>query len=805
MIRRAMGSSMDRATRLAMACLVLCPVLLLHEAVMFGRVFFERDVQMVWYGQAESFVRAVASGAWPLWDPRVAFGHPMLANPNTQVLYPPTWLNLLVRQGTFYTLYALAHLLLAAFGGYRLARCWGLSVRGAAVAAVVWTASGPLVSLVNVWHHLAGAALIPWVLHATERLVAEPQRRHAAAAGLLLGVQVLAGSPDMSMMTALVVIVRVAAAILPRGRSVPARRTLAAAALAAVLALALSAGQWLPTVEAARGSARAHLDPAVRGAWAVHPLALAQVLTAFPWTELPLSDGARRLLFDASHPFVRSLYLGVAPLAFALAGALSRSPARARVLVLGSAALLFSLGPHTPVYAAITALAPPLELMRYPSKAMVWVALAWALLAGLGADALAAETTSRRRRLAVAATAIAAAASAVLALIAWRSPGRLGAALVPPAVLGMPLERALRPAACSLALAAALGLGAAVLLWRRRLPSRAVTAAAAIAAADLLCAHWRLNRTVPAEFYRYRPPVLDVVAGESLPRVFVYRYSLFSVPAHPALGGRDPYRVARYPANLGFDGGRALSARLYPLPPAHAAFGLHGSFDRDLLGLYPRHLARLVAFHHSQEGAPGWVKLLRLGAVGHVVALHDPAPGALVPVSTFESLLAEPIRVFAVPDPLPRAYVVSGVRVADGEAAEQTLVAAAFDPRREVVLPEGAPAPPGTPGTARMLEHRADRVRLAVDAPAPGYLVLADTYAAAWKATVDDRPAPVLRANVAFRAVPVPAGRHDVEMRYRPGSVTAGLVLSALGLAVGGVLLRRPRDAPEGPQRSGGR
>jgi hypothetical protein len=63
--------------------------LLLPRVVLFGEVLFERDVQLV-------FVRAVASGAAPLWDPHVAFGHPMLANPNTQVLYPPTWLNLIL-------------------------------------------------------------------------------------------------------------------------------------------------------------------------------------------------------------------------------------------------------------------------------------------------------------------------------------------------------------------------------------------------------------------------------------------------------------------------------------------------------------------------------------------------------------------------------------------------------------------------------------------------------------------------------------------------------------------------------------
>jgi len=48
---------------------------------------------------------------------------------------------------------------------------------------------------------------------------------------------------------------------------------------------------------------------------------------------------------------------------------------------------------------------------------------------------------------------------------------------------------------------------------------------------------------------------------------------------------------------------------------------------------------------------------------------------------------------------------------------------------------------------------------------------------------VDGRPAPLLRANVAFRAVAVPAGRHVVDMVYRPTAALVGLVVSGITLA----------------------
>jgi len=86
-----------------------------------------------------------------------------------------------------------------------------------------------------------------------------------------------------------------------------------------------------------------------------------------------------------------------------------------------------------------------------------------------------------------------------------------------------------------------------------------------------------------------------------------------------------------------------------------------------------------------------------------------------------------------------------------------------------------------------------------VETDVDAHLVLADTWYAGWSATVDGRPATVLRANLAFRAVPVPAGRHRVEMRYRPASALAGLAISAVTAVVLALAalrgMRRPSPA----------
>jgi hypothetical protein len=97
-------------------------------------------------------------------------------------------------------------------------------------------------------------------------------------------------------------------------------------------------------------------------------------------------------------------------------------------------------------------------------------------------------------------------------------------------------------------------------------------------------------------------------------------------------------------------------------------------------------------------------------------------------------------------------------------------------------------------GSVRWLRDGDDRVDLAVTSPTPAVLVLLDSYASGWGATVDGDPARIYPANVAFRAVEVPAGESRVTFSYRPVAVWAGLLASGAGwLGVLLLALRLPR------------
>lgn len=781
---------------------------LFRAAVFGGRVLFRRDINMVWLPQVEVFVRCVASGSWPLWDPYTGFGRPLLADPRAEVLYPLTWLNLLLSPGTYYTLFVVVHLVFSGLGVFALARRWQVFPAGAFVAAAVWIGSGPFLSLVAMWHHLAGAAWIPWIFLAADVALDSGRASHALLWGAAMAAQIFAGSPDYTVLT-LVALAPYVLWTAVRGRTLPtAIPVLGLTGLALGFALALSAAQWLPTLDWALRSDRPAQAYAARTTWSLHPAALLEVLFPVRWINFPLLPEAKARILDSKEPWLYSIYLGAPALALAAAGLASSQPRRWFLAAVAAAAVLLSLGRHGAVYDVFAFLVPPLRMLRYPVKAMVLAAFSWSLLAGRGFDVW------RRRepcsnRLWLLAVVTPAAALLVLSL-AGSLASTYGADRWGPLVLERDAFGScavwLALAAKAFVLSACLCGGVLLLALVRRQGLGAAAwgagALAVLAVGHLLMFHRDLHTTAPRELLTLRPEVLPLLERSEFPRLYVYDYSMIKEEERQTNpGASSSYRVARLPAGWTAAETLVLAVHLYLNPPTAARWGLFGSYDRDILSFEPVPLARLDALLREMEDTPIHLRLLRMGSVTHALALVRGVWWKdLVPVASFQEFLERPIHVFEVPDPLPRSYVVGGVRVADGTEALAVLADPGFDPTREIVLPEGVPrrAQARQPGTSRILAMKPDRVRIQADLDEPGYVVLVDGYDPGWHATVDSQQATVLRANVAFRAVHVAPGKHVVEFVYRPRTVAAGLLASAAAAAAATALVWSARRSRPG-------
>jgi hypothetical protein len=168
------------------------------------------------------------------------------------------------------------------------------------------------------------------------------------------------------------------------------------------------------------------------------------------------------------------------------------------------------------------------------------------------------------------------------------------------------------------------------------------------------------------------------------------------------------------------------------------------------------------------------------------------------------------VDVLERPSAMPRAWLVHDAREVPRGETLPLLASGAVDPRRTAQLesppPPLAQPPDGVAESARYTSREPDRLALHVEAAAPALLVLAEIYDAGWSATVDGVPVPVLAADHAFRALPVPAGAHDIILRYDPPGLRTGLIItigSALAMiAAAAVLLLRRRIAPPAGARA---
>jgi hypothetical protein len=777
-------------------------LVLFADTVFRGHTFYERDIHSLWFSQTEAFVRNVAAGSWPLWDPFIGFGRPLLANPSAQPLYPWTWLNLVVPPGPAYTFYAASHVLIAGLGVYALARDTSVSRLGSLVAASLWMASGPLLSYVSLWHHLAGAAWLPWVVLALDRAARAPSATSVVTCGVAFGLQLLAGSADMCIATLAVGVpfcLRHAAWRRPLDGG--NARLAGAVAAAVVLGIALAAAQWLPTVALALGSTRRGLSETVRAFWSVHPIGLLQMFVpAFPH-ELPLSTTQRTVLFEGREPFLTSLYLGAVSLPLVCAS-LGRSSRMAWLLAgMVAAAALVALGRFGVLYPLAAELFPPFRMLRYPVKVMVVAAFGWALLAGLGFDAWR-GTELPRSRLLLSALAVLGCAL-LIATILWLTsahgrpslPGLSDDVLAAGAAAFAPARQ--RLIGVGVLLVAALGIVVARMGSRAR-ADRLAAALALLAVVDLYWSHRRLNPTEPAERILRRPEIATVLPAGA--RLFVFDYSMVVLGKtyrRPRVDAVPPAADGMTPAL------RGTLLRLAELsPPSAARWGYHGSYDGDLLSLDPIPLRNLSFYVRATEETPGFLRMMRAGAVQFVVARHAEGLEDLVPFATVPGPSGTLVRVFAVPDPLPRVSLVGRARSVDGFPALRMLVDPTFDPRQEVLLPTPAPEETGPfSGQVVILDVRPDRLQVRTVASREGYLVVSEAYSEGWSATIDGRPAPVLRANVGFRGVRVPGGTHDVALSYWPTGFTAGLSISAISWAavlasVALLLVRSRRTLP---------
>jgi hypothetical protein len=117
---------------------------------------------------------------------------------------------------------------------------------------------------------------------------------------------------------------------------------------------------------------------------------------------------------------------------------------------------------------------------------------------------------------------------------------------------------------------------------------------------------------------------------------------------------------------------------------------------------------------------------------------------------------------------------------------------AGFEPLRVVYLPLEARGriQATNAANARIISSQFARHRLGIEmeAGAPAMVVVAQAFYHPWHAYVDGKPTPLWRANYAFQALEVPAGKHQIRLVYEDRGFLYGSIISLVSLLGCGVV-----------------
>jgi hypothetical protein len=185
--------------------------------------------------------------------------------------------------------------------------------------------------------------------------------------------------------------------------------------------------------------------------------------------------------------------------------------------------------------------------------------------------------------------------------------------------------------------------------------------------------------------------------------------------------------------------------------------------------------------------------------------VYDHAPFPYRDLSLAVGKQPQEHRLVVMDEPSPRAFVVYAAQSAD-YATVLNRLAQGHQIRQSALVesPLADPLPPtnglaAVPAVIRLFEPNG--LLVDVEARTNALLVLAEAWYPGWRAEIDGQPAACLPVNAWMRAVPVPAGRHQVRLYFRPDYLLPGFLISlaSLGLLVAAVARRgRPLQSPRG-------
>jgi hypothetical protein len=432
-----------------------------------------------------------------------------------------------------------------------------------------------------------------------------------------------------------------------------------------------------------------------------------------------------------------ALYVGIVPFILALIGiSFNRHRLRWQFIILALLALLFALGRFTPLYRLAFELLPGFNRFRIPARFVGLLTVALAFLAGLGMDSVI-KDRSAKTRLLMPGLGLLGYGVLLYSLLATGIFTKFFSELKHPAILANALKQS----------GIFLGLVVFTLipLWlRNRYPGLAPLFASSLILLTFIDLYnfghrFNLGTTRPEEFYPHRP-FIDHLQAESK---------------------QTPLRI---------------NARAGSYMILKRNEGLLWQLEL-LEGYTPLKLTDYVTFDIPVDRRNDLLN------VRYRISIDS---------------LRQTVGLSPNPSGLPRAWLADSCIIVPDRAQILSLLSDTGFDYRQIIILEKSPVPaprsgPDTvpPGRVSITSRSRERIELQVENSRPALLLLSEIFYPEWKATIDSKPAEILRADYCLRALPLEAGRHKVVFWYDRTWINYGIISSTLTLAASIAILIR--------------
>ncbi|MFA4967308.1 MAG: YfhO family protein [Candidatus Margulisiibacteriota bacterium] len=732
-------------------------------------VFAFKDLSRYFYPLRHLMVEQVKLGVWPLWNPFIFYGMPLMASLQPGLFYPMTLIFYVLPFDPAFNYYIILHYFLASCFTYFFMRHIGASRIASFFSGLVFSFSGYLLSVSNMNTSMSSVIWLPLLLLLWDKTIKEKGRNYIYFI-LCLAAMLLGGEPTIIYASAFVLL-SWALVFAPSLKEKAGNALLLIAGL--IITIALTAVQLLPFYELIIHSDRAiatKFDMVTLRSLPIREI-INFVMPYFFGNQAQTASYNPVLLGKMIQDWLLSPYVGIMPILLMLFSFFNDKKA-VRWFFAGAAlvSLLMAFGRYTPLYFILYKLLPGLSMIRYPVKYLFLTTFSIAVLAGLGIDAVNKDEKTQKRAAIVFFVAFLILGAIYLLAISFQDQIFMFlksrySNLHPffAEVLWKDLIFDIK----SIWFVMLVTLASAILFFARAkgiIKNLAFgIVIAGIVFFDLFSNNTALIVPSSRQVYHEITPNVKLLMKEA--GINRYYYSKQVEEHNHALFG-DDYDKAMLEAQDKLAACQLMRYKLYD-SNGYESIGLKSYLDFYLFFFDKEPFRYLNVLNLANSLFLADLKPVKAPGL-KLKSKHDYFYGSLY---LYQNLSA-----------LPRAYVTGAYIVATNEAACLNVLAdRRFDPKKHIVLEEN----PGRIGgqkykEAKISEYGINRVLIETDLAKPGFLFLSDSYYPGWKAYVDGKETRIYRANFMFRAVPLNRGSHKIEFVYDPLSFKLGMVISII-------------------------